>query len=87
MKFYNCKGNRNYLDKIEKYELTAIFYKTNKNFYIQFFKNGQYHNSKNADYIDSKGNRFFSLNYKFYGDEKTFTKHSWRKFVKLKAFL
>ncbi len=65
-------------------KLTAIYSHAE---YVQFFKNGMYHNPKNADIIDNYGNKDFSLNDKVYGDQDKFTKKSWRRFVKLQAFL
>jgi hypothetical protein len=90
MKFYKRKDDYNYWAKILKYELNAIFYEpneTNKFSFIQYFKNGKYHNNKSADYIHSNGSKYFSLNNKYYGDQTNFTKESWRRFVKLQAFL
>ncbi len=87
MKFYKYKNDCNYWDKIKKYELTAIYYQPNRSIYVQFFKNGKYHNVKNVDYINSNGQKYFSLNNKFYGSINEFTKKSWRRFVKLQAFL
>jgi hypothetical protein len=42
---------------------------------------------KNAAYINYNGYQQFHLNGKLYGDSYTFDKESWRKFVKLQAFL
>ena len=54
---------------------------------VYFYKNGKYHNSKNAAIINYIGYKEFSLNDEYYGDEYDFTKQSWRRFVKLKFFL
>jgi hypothetical protein len=90
MKFYTeNKSDINYRDKIRVNKLTAVyFYKySNENYYVQFFKNGEYHNIKNSAYIRFDGYKDFSLNGKFYGYQTNFTKESWRRFVKLQAFL
>jgi hypothetical protein len=83
MKFYIDKDNHYYWDKIRENKLTAIY----SSFSVQFFKNGKFNNIKNADYININNNKIFSLNGKRYGDHNNFTKHSWRKFAKLQAFL
>ena len=83
MKFYNDKGNSYYWCIIFDNKLTAIH---SDYCGIRFFKNGLYHNTKNADYIDNYGYKDFSLNNKSYGDEDDFTKESWRRFVKLQVF-
>jgi hypothetical protein len=80
MKFYKSKN----LYKIRKLSLTAIY---DNFYYVQFFKNGKNDNAKNAAYIDDSGYKEFYLNGKLYGDEDDFTKESWRRFVKLQAFL
>ena len=90
MKFYTeNKGYINYRDKILVNKLTAVyFYKySNENYCVQFFKNGKCHNSKNADYVDYRGYKDFSLNGKFYGYHTDFTKETWRRFVKMQVFL
>lgn len=92
MKFYKDK---NYLNKIYSNKLNAVYsysyyYSLNTMnliYAIQFFKNGMGHNPKNADYIHNDGYKEFSLNHKCYGTNDDFTKESWRRFVKLKAFL
>ncbi len=85
MKFYKYTNNINYLNKIYNNKLTAIYI----NYYMttKFFKNGKEHNSKNACYTRYDCYKYFCLNGESYGTEKDFTKQSWRKFVKLKAFL
>ena len=84
MKFYKDKNF--YLYYIRRIKLTAILY-YNSTKTISFFKNGIWHNSKNAAYIRLNVCKEFSLNGKFYGRENNFTKKSWRKFVKLQTFL
>ncbi len=83
MKFYRDKYNWYFYDKIRDNELSAIYTQYS---FIAFIKDGKYSNDKNAAYIEI-GYKDFSLNGKLYGDEKDFTKKSWRKFVKLQAFL
>jgi hypothetical protein len=83
MKFYI---NYNW-SKIRPNKLTVI-YSVNK--YIWFFKEGKYHNNKNASYINYNGCKQFCLNDIFYGNQNDFTKKSWCKFardLKLRAFL
>ena len=71
-----------YVNKIRFNNLNAIFH----DYYeVIFYKNGKIHNSKNAAiYSESSGKNFwlYDMNY-----SNEFTKESWRKFVKLKAFL
>ena len=96
MKFYkNSKNNKN--NKKDNCK-TYIFQNLSE---IIFKKDEMWHNEKDASYIGSmtkfwdsdKGklvencHKLFYLNGKFYGTEKDFSKKSWRKFVKLKAFL
>ena len=85
MKFYREKYKNNYYwHKINKNKLTAIY-----GFYsiVWLFKNGLNHNSKNASYFNYNGFKEFSLNGKKYGSHYNFTKQSWRRFVKLMAFI
>jgi Na+-transporting NADH:ubiquinone oxidoreductase subunit NqrF len=84
MKFYRDQNNSFYLNKIKGNKLTSIY--SGNFYYIQFFKNGLYHNDKNASYISGKYKEF-DLNNKYYGDHNKFTKYLWRKFVKLQTFL
>jgi len=85
MKFYKDKKNSlYYLDKIEVYDLTAIC--IDFIFNINFYKNGKIHNTKNAAYIHNEYKDYY-LDGKCYGDDDSFNKQSWCKFVKLKAFL
>jgi hypothetical protein len=60
------------------------FYKDKFNKYYYWFK---IINNKNAAIIYCSSYKEFSLNDKKYGNENTFTKQSWRRFVKLQAFL
>ncbi len=86
MKFYKENKNNNYyLYKLEKNKLTAIYCLNLYN--INFFKNGEYHNTKNAAYNGHDGYNQFYLNGKIYGYHNDFTKESWRKFVKMQVFL
>jgi hypothetical protein len=85
MKFYKDQNKNDfyYYDIICFNNLDAIYYDNN---YVIFLKNGLKHNIKNAAYTNGKYKQFF-LNDKCYGYEKDFTKESWRRFVKLQAFL
>ncbi len=92
MKFYKNNNNKknNYKTYITQ-NLSEIIFR----------KDGMWHNEKDASYIGSitqfwdsdKGklvencHKLFYLNGKFYGNENDFNKKSWRRFVKLKAFL
>ena len=71
-------------NKIKDNKLTTIYY---NGFAVRFYKNGICHNNKNAALIRFKGHKEFVLNNKLYGYHDSFTKESWRKFVKLQAFL
>jgi hypothetical protein len=88
MKFYKDKFKWYYWDKILVNKLTAVYIDTNFD-YIIFYKNGKEHNSKNAAHIHKNKFKQFYLNgfknAKAY--KKKFTKQSWRRFVKLQAFL
>ena len=84
MKFYKeDKRYYNYWSKTMRNKLTAIYFSTS----VWFFKNGLYHNSKNAAYIRHDGYKEFCLNNIYYGNQDKFTKQSWHRFVKLQAFL
>jgi hypothetical protein len=95
MKFYkeqkkNIMGKKYYWNKIKFNKLTAILDSKNPINYINcvfFFKNGNYHNPKNATYIRHDGYKQFFLNNKCYGFEYHFNKESWRRFVKIQVFL
>ncbi len=82
MKFYKDKYGLFYWYKILYRKLTAIYY----NDKIVFYKNGKFNNNKNVAYIDDRI-KSFCLDGKVYGTENDFNKKSWRKFVKLQAFL
>ena len=82
MKFYRDNNNWYFYDKIRDINLSAIYSQYS---FITFVTNGKRHNSKNAAYIEINDSKIFYLNGKYYGDN--FTKQSWRRFVKLKAFL
>lgn len=84
MKFYRDKEAGVYFSKIKDNKFSAIY--SNSEFF-QFFKNGKYHNNKNAANICNISYKDFYLNGVIYGTENDFTKKSWRKFVKLGAFL
>ncbi len=83
MKFYKI----NYISYFNK-KSTAIFNTLNIHSIpcVRFIKNGKHHNPKNASYIKNI-NKVFCLNDKIYGYHNEFTKQSWRRFVKLQAFL
>jgi len=86
MKFYKdqSKNDFYYYDIISFNNLDAIYYDTRV---IRFIKNGNDHNTKNFSYINNIGYKQFCLNRKYYGHEDKFNKQSWRRFVKLQAFL
>ncbi len=84
MKFYREKEAGVYFSKIKDNKFSAIYSDSE---FFQFFKNGKYHNIKNAASIYKISYKDFYLNGVIYGNESHFTKQSWRKFVKLKAFL
>jgi hypothetical protein len=65
-------------------KLTAIYCDIASTF---FYTNGYENNIKNASYISKNDYKEFSLNGKCYGNKYNFTKQSWRRFVKLQAFL
>jgi hypothetical protein len=85
MKFYIDKKIFYYWFKIINNNLTAVY--VNKNKSIRFFKNGKFHNTKNAAYIAYRSYKEFILNDITFSFGFNFTKESWRKFVKLKVFL
>ena len=68
--------------EIKDNKLTAIYHNYD---YIAFVKNSKLHNDKNAAYIYE--HKDFRLNGKYYSNQNKFTKKSWRRFVKLQAFL
>jgi hypothetical protein len=83
MKFYRDINSCYYWFKIKSNNLDAIYYGHS----VLFLKNGECHNAKNAAAIHSNGYKVFYLNGKLYGYQTIFTKKTWRKFVKLKAFI
>jgi hypothetical protein len=89
MKFYRDYYYHGfYFSKIESNKLTAVYYCTDMNIInIIFFKNAKEHNNKNASFINHFKYKEFRLNNEFYGNYNDFTKHSWRRFTKLQAFL
>ena len=84
MKFYNGKNNRYYWGIIYDNKLTAIHFDS---YGIRFYKNGLWHNNKNAAFIKYNGYKEFSLNGEIYDYENKFNKSSWRRFVKMQVFL
>ena len=87
MKFYKEKYYTNYSNLIFKNKLNAIYC----SYYTIFFKNGKYHNTKNAAYTHNEHKDYY-LNNKCYGGQyavtkQSFTKQSWRRFVKLQVFI
>jgi hypothetical protein len=83
MKFYIDKHHNIYWSKFNYKKITAIF---NLKYNVLFYKNGFWHNVKNAACSNNEKKSFW-LNGNHYGYEFNFTKESWRKFVKLQAFL
>ena len=85
MKFYkdNYRNKYIYWCKIKDNKLTAIYYDS---IAVRFFKNGNHHNTKNAAYVYD-GYKEFYLNDKCCSIDDDFTKESWRRFVKLQAFI
>ena len=84
MKFYKYKYNFDYFSKIYDNKLNAIY--LDSYFSTRFLKNGVLHNAKNVAYFCFRYKDFY-LNGKVYGNQDDFTKETWRKFCKLKAFL
>jgi hypothetical protein len=85
MKFYKEKRYSFFIwNKIKNNKLTCIYH---DDICLFFYKNGKRHNSKNASYIEFNIRKVFRLYDKMYGYEDDFTKESWRRFVKLQAFL
>ena len=85
MKFYRDNLNYYYWDKIIEDKLTAIYFRSMT---VLFLKNGKEHNAKNTARVSECYKKFhFHLNGKYYGNHYKFNKKSWRRFVKLKAFL
>jgi hypothetical protein len=86
MKFYKYINYNKYINAnyVETKKITCIYI---NDYVVVFFKNGLYHSNKNAAHINNHGHKEFYLNNQFYGDQNNFTKESWRRFVKLQAFL
>ncbi len=85
MKFYRDKNKSDlYWNKILDNKLTCILF----DYYevITFYKNGLEHNSKNAALVTESTRKLFYLNGIYHGDQIKFTKHSWRRFVKIEVF-
>jgi hypothetical protein len=80
MKFYSDKIDKSfYKIKIATNKLTCVYNK----YTVIFYKNGKYHNYKNAAYVNKIGYKSFYLNGTPCGKSNKFTKESWRRFVKL----
>ena len=88
MKFYIDIDNNDNWHKIISNKLDCIYFNLKT---IVFYKSGKCYNIKNASYIRlHRGDKIFILNDKIYGNNKMFTKESWRRFtreLKLKTFL
>lgn len=84
MKFYRYVESAKYLNKIYSNKLTVYYRQSNA---VIFYKNSHFCNLKNASYICISGYKEFWFNNKLYGTEKDFTKQTWRRFAKLRAFL
>ncbi len=88
MRFYRDKYNNHYYyNEIEFLKLTCIYCTCFVGYCVIFFKNGLYHNSKNAAYIYGDNYKQFRLNDINHSYDKDFNKKSWRRFVKLQTFL
>jgi hypothetical protein len=85
MKFYKYNHQIDPYVKIINNKLTSVFISFHKT--TMFFKNGKYHNNKNAAIYYIDGIKEFRLNSEYYGNHKSFTKESWRKSFKLQVFL
>ena len=86
MKFYKDIGYEYKYYYIIYNKLTCIHIDKAYNAVV-FYKNGKLHNSKNSACINCFKHKSFYLNNKRYENDNNFTKQSWRKFVKLQAFL
>ncbi len=90
MKFYldKYKNNFYYWNKTRINKLTAILNSNTLDHSkcVYFFKNGDYHNYKNAAYIEINGYKQFFINDHCYG-YNDFTKETWRRFVKMQILL
>ena len=70
-----------------KYMIKKITAILSLSFAVLFYKNGERHNDKNGAHIGLNNFAGFWLNGFWHGYNTNFTKESWRKFVKLQAFL
>ena len=86
MKFYRDKYKLHHWSKGMHYKNKFTFIYQGQ-YYVIFYKNRIQHNSKNASYIGNTNYKEFWLNNECYGDNNTFTKQSWRQYVKLQVFL
>jgi hypothetical protein len=90
MKFYK-NDYEDYDGKIIDDKLSAVYnycsYDYGYHYFITFYKDGKCHNNKNACYVDDEGVKLFFLNAKEFGNQDNFTKETWRRFIKLQAFL
>jgi hypothetical protein len=84
MKFYKYNTVNSNWEYIIDNKLTATHC---DHYAIRFYKNGKFHNSKNAAYIENNGYKEFALYDISFGCAFDFTKKSWRKFVRLQVFL
>jgi hypothetical protein len=85
MKFYAFNKRKNfYLAIIKNKKLTAIY---SDSFAVDFFKDGLRSNCKEAAHIRSDRFKEYFFNEIYYGNSQYFTKKSWRRFIKLRAFL
>ncbi len=85
MKFYRYKYKKKYSLRLINFNKLTVIY--SDDYAVVFLKDGLRHNTKNFSYINNIGYKQFCLNGKYYGDQTKFTKYSWRRFVKLQAFL
>jgi hypothetical protein len=84
MKFYRQRtGPLIFWSKIKNNYITAIYVDS---IAVTFYKNGNIHNLKNAADIKYNGLKSFYMDNICYSYENNFTKHSWRRFVKLQVF-
>jgi hypothetical protein len=89
MKFYIAKNNKYSTSFANRNILLIIFNKLtcvySNQYDVEFYYNGKINNNKNAASISFKYKGFY-LSGIHYGNNKDFTKQSWRKFAKLQAF-
>ena len=84
MKFYIEYIDSGYFHKIICYKLSGICC---NRYSISFLKNGKFHNTKNAAYIEKNGYKEFILDDITFGCALDFAKKSWRRFVRMQTFL